>query len=62
MYHKVAAQPIFMTVKFSDMHAHVRSWFQWSKWRSCLMDYTTEDQRSVVRFSVGKWTKCKGYS
>jgi hypothetical protein len=46
-----------MIVKVADTHAHVQRLISAVKIATVL-----EEQRSVVRFSVGKRAKCKGYS
>jgi hypothetical protein len=51
-----------MTVYVADVHAHVQRLVTLVKMATMLEVYTTEEQRSVVRFFVGKRTQCKGCS
>jgi hypothetical protein len=62
MYHKVAAQSSFMTVLVADAHAHVQSLVSVVKMATVLEEYSTEEQRSVVHFSVSKRAQCERYS
>jgi hypothetical protein len=59
MYHLVAAQASFMTVWVADAHAHVQRLVLVVKMATVLAEYTTEEERSVVRFSVSERTHCK---
>jgi hypothetical protein len=47
-----------MTVYVAEAHAHVQRLVLVVKMAIVLEEYTTEEQRSVVRF-VGKRTQCK---
>jgi hypothetical protein len=51
-----------MAVQVADVHAHVQRLVSVVKMATVLETYTTEEQRSLMRFSVGKTTQCKGYS
>jgi hypothetical protein len=55
MCHYVAAQTSFMTVKVADTHAHVQRLVSVVKVATMLQGYTTEEQRSVVRFLWAKY-------
>jgi hypothetical protein len=50
MYHYVAAQSSFMTVRVADAHAHVQRLVSAVKIAILLEEYSTDEQRSVVRF------------
>jgi hypothetical protein len=55
VYHRVAAQSIFMTDYVADAHAHVQRLVSIVKMVSVLEGYTTEVRRSIVLFFL--WTK-----
>jgi hypothetical protein len=50
------------TVQVADAHAHVKRLVSVVNMETVLEECTTEQQRSVVRFFVGKRTQCKVYS
>jgi hypothetical protein len=50
VYHKVAAQASFMTVKVADGHLHVQGLVSVVKMETVLEEYATEEQSSVVHF------------
>jgi hypothetical protein len=51
-----------MTDQVVDAYAHVQRLVSVVKMVTVLEECTTQDQRSVVRFTVVKNTQCKGYS
>jgi hypothetical protein len=51
-----------MTAQVADVHAHVQRLVSVVKMVTVLEWYATEKRHSIVRFSVGKRTQCKGYS
>jgi hypothetical protein len=57
MYHYVAAQSSFMTVYIADVHENVSV----VKMATVLEECTTEEQLSVMHFSMVKRTQCKRY-
>jgi hypothetical protein len=56
------SQSSFMAVYVADAHARVQRLVSVVKMAIMLEDCTAEEQRSVMRFSVGKRTQYKGYS
>jgi hypothetical protein len=50
VYHWVAAQSSFMRVYAADAHAHVQRFVSVVEMATVIEEYTTEEQRSVVRF------------
>jgi hypothetical protein len=46
-----------MSVEVADAHAHVQRLVSVVKMATVLEEYTTEEQRYVVRFFVGKRTQ-----
>jgi hypothetical protein len=59
VYHEVAAQPSFLTVYVAEAHAHVQRLISVIKMATVLEDFTTEEQRSVVRFLWAKGLNAK---
>jgi hypothetical protein len=51
-----------MTVQVADPHAHIQRLVLVVKTATVLRVYTTEEQRSILRFFVGKRPQSKGYS
>jgi hypothetical protein len=48
--------------QIADAHAHVQRLVSVVKMATVLEECSTEEQRSVVRLSMGKRNQCKGYS
>jgi hypothetical protein len=49
-----------MTFYVADAHAHVQRLVPVLKMATVLEEYTAEEQRSVLRFFMGKNTQCEG--
>jgi hypothetical protein len=50
-----------MIVQVADTHAHVQRLVSIVKMATVLEECITEEQRPLMRFSLGKRTQCKGY-